>query len=299
MKSFSNPLIDADFPDPSVIFVPGEGYYAHGTHDEFSPSINNVQVSFSKDLKEWSKPRGALREMPKWGRMCNKFWAPHVVKVGDEYRMYYSAEPDDKKGMCIALATSQTPTDFVDIGAPLFSADSYKMIDPCYFIDPKTNRHFLYYGSAHEPIRVIEMEKDGRTVKGPPLDVLYPDPSRPYESLREGAFVSYRKKWDRYYLWVSGNNTWKSGEYAVTVFYSDSPLGPFTRYGTVLKEDERWDAPGQNCILAVEDGTDILFYHAVDRSDPYIPGTTIFLRKMCARFVEYTDDGWPRIKISH
>jgi arabinan endo-1,5-alpha-L-arabinosidase len=287
MKDFNNPLINTDFPDPSVIYVEGDGYYAYGTHDEMSPTINNVQVSFSKDLMHWSKPTGALREMPEWAKTCQKFWAPHVVQVEDEFRMYYSAEPDHKQGMAIGMATSKRPVNFLDISEPLFSADSYKMIDPCYFIDWITGRHFLYYGSAHEPIRVVEMEKDGRTIKGEPIDLIHPDP-RPYESLREGAFVSYKKEFNRYYLWVSGNNTWKSGEYGITLFYSESPTGPFERYGLVLKEGEEWDAPGQNCILE-----NIIFYHAVDRKDPYLPGTNIFKRKMCSKNIEWTVDGWP------
>jgi arabinan endo-1,5-alpha-L-arabinosidase len=294
MKTFKNPLINADFPDPSLIFVPGEGYYAYGSHDEFSPTINNIQVSFSKDLENWSKPSGALSQLPKWAETCEKFWAPHVVFFEGEYRMYYSAEPDDKKGMAIALAVSRTPTDFEDIGTPLFSAESYKMIDPCYFIDPVSGRHFLYFGSAHEPIRVIEMEESGRVVKGDPIDLVFPE-QRKYESLREGAFVSYKKEWNRYYLWVSGNNTWKSGEYAVTLFISSSPTGPFERYETLLKEDDRWDAPGQNSLVTDEEGNDYIFYHAVDRKDPYIPGTQIFLRKMCAAPILYSKDGWPKV----
>jgi arabinan endo-1,5-alpha-L-arabinosidase len=293
MKAFSNPLINGDFPDPSVIYIPGDGYYAYGTHDEMSPTVNNIQASFSKDLIHWSKPTSALKEKPSWAQTCRKFWAPHVVQVGNEFRMYYSAEPDHKRGMSIAMATSKRPLNFIDVGEPLFSADSYKMIDPCYFIDPESNRHFLYYGSAHEPIRVIEMEKDGRSVKEEPKEILYPDPTRPYESLREGAFVSFKKEWNRYYLWVSGNNTWKTGEYAITLFYSDSPTGPFERYGLVLREGEEWDAPGQNCIVTDEEGNDIIFYHAVDRKDPYIPGTNIFMRKMCAKRITYSKEGWP------
>lgn len=290
MNTFSNPLINGDFPDPSVIFVPDDGYYAYGTHDEMSPTINNIQLSYSKDLIHWSKPTGALKEMPIWAKTCQKFWAPHVVFTEGEYRMYYSAEPDHKMGMSIALAVGEKPTSFTDIGVPLFSADSYKMIDPCYFVDPMSSRHFLYYGSAHEPIRVVEMEKDGRTIKSEPIELVHPDPTRPYESLREGAFVSFKEEWNRYYLWVSGNNTWKSGEYGVTLFYSNSPTGPFERYDLVLKEDETWDAPGQNCIL-----DDMIFYHAVYRDNPYLPGTNIFKRKMCGKRITWTKDGWPQL----
>ena len=44
---YTNPLISDDFPDPSVIEVKNQGYFAYATHDESSPTINNILVKHS------------------------------------------------------------------------------------------------------------------------------------------------------------------------------------------------------------------------------------------------------------
>jgi len=310
MQRYKNPVLSADFPDPCVLEVPGEGFYAYATHDYFSPSPESIQVSFSKDMVKWTDPKAVLTEKPTWARECELFWAPHVVKVGNEYRMYYSADPDTHDGMCIALAKGERPDVFTDCGRPLTQGPSYRVIDPHFFIDPRSGKHYLYYGSAHEPISVVELSSDGMTFVGSPVPVLYPDPSRQFETLREGAYMSYLPAFERYFLWVSGNNTWATMEYAVTVFWSSGPLGPFERLpqqeipgepgmnidSLILRPNRHWDAPGQNCIQADAAGNDWIIYHAVDPHDRYIPGTSTFLRKMCMDRVYYTEDGWPYIR---
>lgn len=297
-NEFTNPLINADFPDPSVIFVPGDGYYAYATHDEFSGTVNNIQLSKSQDLVSWSEPIGALTEPPLWAKTCNKFWAPQVVKFGDEYRLYYAAEPDTKDGMALAMAVSKDPFNFVDVGKPISESpgSTYQMIDPCFFYDQKTGKNLLYYGSAHEPIRVVEVADDGYSFISQPKEVLLPNPDKKFERLREGSFLTYQSKFDRYFLWVSGDNTWAHDDYAVSVFWSDDPQKMFQAIPgdhLILKPNEHWDAPGQNCILTDSKGNDLIFYHAVDPNDRYIKGTDHFKRKMCVKKVFYNEEGWP------
>ncbi len=299
--TYTNPIINADFPDPSVIFIPGDGYYAYATHDEFSPTINNIQLSKSTDLVNWSEPVGALKELPVWAKTCNKFWAPQVVKVGNQYRLYYAAEPDTKDGMCLALAVSNEPHGFIDIGKPLVQipGSTYRMIDPCFFYDAKSGKNLLYYGSAHEPISVVEVDGDGYSIISKPIDVLFPKPGVKFESLREGAFVTYQSKYDRYFLWVSGDNTWVQNGYAVSVYWSDHPqkeFQPIPGNHVILKPNEYWDTCGQNCIIKDTEENDWIIYHAVDPADCFIKGTTIFKRKMCMDRILYNQDGWPFIE---
>lgn len=298
---YTNPVIDADFPDPSVIFVPGDGYYAYATHDEPSPTINNIQLSKSADLVNWSEPEGALTEPPVWAKNCQKFWAPQVVKVGIQYRLYFAAEPDTKDGMCLAMAVSNEPHGFTDIGKPLaqIPGSTYQMIDPCFFYDLKTGKNLLYYGSAHEPISVVELANDGYSFISKPIAVLQPKPGVQFENLREGAFVTYQPEYDRYFLWVSGDNTWAENGYAVSVFWSDDPqkeFQPVPENHIILKPNEHWDAPGQNCVLTDGAGEDWIFFHAVDPEDRFIEGTDRFKRKMCMDRIFYNADGWPYIK---
>lgn len=298
--SYINPLTNNDFPDPSVIEVQRLGYFAYATHDDFSPTINNILVRHSWDLVHWSEPEGALLEPPVWAKNCSRFWCPQVVKVNNEYRLYYAAEPDTKDGMCLALATSESPAGFVDCGYPVsrLPGSGYQMIDPCFFIDPVSNRHFLYYGSAHEPIRVVEMASDGRTTLSAPVNVLHPG-KETFHKLREGAFVTYNKTWERYYMWVSGDNTWQERSYAISLYWSKDPMAAFRKIPgdhLIISPNEHWDSPGQNCIISDTAGKEWIIYHAVDTKERFIAGTNIFLRKMCMEQVLYTGDGWPYVK---
>jgi arabinan endo-1,5-alpha-L-arabinosidase len=298
---YKNPISAGDFPDPSIIAVRDKGYYAYATHDEFSPTINNILCSHSWDLTHWSDPVGALIAPPSWAKTCERFWAPHVAFAGGEYRMYYAAEPDTRNGMCLAMAVSDSPCNFEDIGRPLaqIAGSTYQMIDPCFFADPVTGRHYLYYGSAHEPIRVAALAADGRSFISAPVEVLWPDADLPLEQLREGAYVTYNEEYKRYFLWVSGNNTWEERSYAVSVYWSDDPLKPFTKVPgehQLLRPNKAWDCPGQNCIITDALGIEWMVYHAVDSNERYIKGTDKFMRKMCMDRVMYNAGGWPYIE---
>ena len=300
MPAYTNPLINNDFPDPSVIEVRGKGYFAYATHDEFSPTINNILVSHSWDLVNWSAPKGALLSPPLWAQSCHRFWCPQVVQMGSLFHLYYAAEPDTKNGMCIALATSANAIDFTDIGKPLnrLEGSTYQMIDPCFFIDPLSGKYLLYYGSAHEPIRVEELAKDGCTIISEPAEVLYPGKEK-YHILREGAFITYNKKWQRYFMYVSGDNTWAENGYAVSVYWSADPMAIFTAIpgdNIILKGNAYWDSPGQNCVITDAEGNEWMVYHAVDTADRFIKDTDKFKRKMCMDKILYSDEGWPYIK---
>ena len=297
--SYTNPVVSADFPDPSVIGVAQGDYYAYATHDAFSPTLTNILLRRSADLIHWSEPVGALAAKPAWAQQGHRFWCPQVVYANGQYRLYYAAESDAKDGMRLAVATSDTPDNFVDIGVPLSEANGdYAMIDPCFFADPKTGRHYLYYGSAHEPIRAVELAADGRTFVGSPMEVLWPRPGVPFETLREGTFVTYHPAWERYYMWVSGDNTWATNGYAVSVYWSADPVrdfAPIPEPHIILKPNDHWDSPGQVCVLTDAAGVDWLIYHAVDTTDRYIPGTDFFLRKMCLDRITYSSEGWPSV----
>jgi arabinan endo-1,5-alpha-L-arabinosidase len=305
MRSFSqtsyiNPLTPGDFPDPSLIHVRDQGYYAYSTHDEFSPTINNILVKHSWDLVHWGETSGALLSPPNWAMTCRKFWCPQVAEVDGEFRLYYAAEPDTKDGMCLALAVSDRPVAFTDCGHPLsqLQGSTYQMIDPCFFIDPVSRKHLLYYGSAHEPIRVVELAPNGRNFITEPVAVLYPGEGT-FHKLREGAFITYKPEWKRYFLWVSGDNTWAENSYGVSVYWSESPLALFEKVPgdhLMLRPNARWDSPGNNSIIEDAEGNEWTIYHAVDSRDRYIDGTNRFLRKMCMDRVFYTSDGWPYIK---
>nr|MBA3694208.1 family 43 glycosylhydrolase [Acidobacteriota bacterium] len=104
-ETWQNPVFDTDFPDPTVIRA-GDGYfYAYATQAVVNGKLQHIQVAHSKDLVNWERMADALPEKPVWADKYEpKFWAPHVSFADGKYFMYYSADPNTQKGLCLAVA---------------------------------------------------------------------------------------------------------------------------------------------------------------------------------------------------
>ena len=77
----------------------------------------NIQVARSEDLVTWEWLGDALPVKPAWAATTQDFWAPHVVERDGRYVMYFSADPDTGGGLCLAVATADSPAGpFTDIG---------------------------------------------------------------------------------------------------------------------------------------------------------------------------------------
>ena len=147
--TFANPVLDTDFPDPAVIRAPDGYYYAYATQTMAGDKWLNLQVARSRDLVRWEHLGDALPAKPGWASKTQDFWAPDVYRDGGTYYLYYSAKPDaaltdDKKGLCLAVATARSPAGpFVDVGHPLQCGDGFVNIDPMAFDDPATGKKLL------------------------------------------------------------------------------------------------------------------------------------------------------------
>ncbi|WP_207434800.1 glycoside hydrolase family 43 protein [Sabulibacter ruber] len=243
-----NPVIDQDFPDPTVVRV-GDTYYAYATNSDVEGKTLNIQVASSKDLQNWKIEGDALPNKPTWA--ATDFWAPHVLYDDSlkQYVLFYSGESNDQNvGKCMGVAFSDNPLGpFVDMGNPLLCGDTFINIDPMAFIDPKTGKKLLYWGSGHEPIKVQELSSDWKSFKNgtSPKPVILPRQEKKYDQLVEGAWVDYYK--GKYYLYYSGDNCCgEKASYAVLVARSEDPFGPFTRLGEERKN-------GTSVILEKDD----------------------------------------------
>lgn len=273
-STYTNPVLDRNFPDPTVIRASDGSYYAYGTNTEEDGRTLNIQVARSSDLVEWEHLGDALPAKPAWASTTQSFWAPHVSEHDGVFYMYYSAEPDPgKTGLCLAVATANSPAGpFVDAGKPLLCGEGFVNIDPMSFDDPKTGRRLLYWGSGFEPIKVQELAPD-RVSFAPgsaPVDLVFPKPGPSYQRLVEGAWVVYRG--GTYYLFYSGDNCCgDEAHYAVMVARAKSATGPFETLGDalgraespILVERGSWAAPGHNSIVTDADGQDWMVYHAM------------------------------------
>jgi arabinan endo-1,5-alpha-L-arabinosidase len=298
--TFSNPVIDADFPDPAVLRAPDGFYYVYGTQTERDGARVNIQAARSRDLVHWEALADALPAKPAWASRTWDFWAPHVVRRDGRYFLYFSAKPDaaladDKKGLCLAVATADRPQGpFTDVGHPLQCGEGFVNIDPMAFDDPETGKRLLYWGSGFRPIKVRELAPDrvsfapGSTA----VDLVPPSKDGRYEALVEGGWMVRRDGW--YYLFYSGDNCCgKDAHYAVMVARSRSATGPFEKLGRpILAARGRWLAPGHNSVIEDAAGQSWIVYHAVDAARPGEPVNT--RRAMLIDRLVWRN-GWPEV----
>lgn len=280
---YVNPILDSDFPDPAVIHAPDGSYYAYATQTLREGRWINIQLARSADLINWDLLGDALPEKPDWAQETQDFWAPSVIFDGSTYFMYYSATPDichvHEAGHALAVATSSSPAGpFVDMGMPLLLGAGFEYIDPMAFDDPATGKHLLYWGSGFQPIKVQELAADRMSFvpESKQIDLIWPNGRNgAFPRLVEASWVLLHDGF--YYLFYSGDNCCgPDAEYGVMVARSQSATGPFETLeqakgvpnSLMLERNERWLAPGHNCLVTDKDGQVWMIYHAVDVQRP-------------------------------
>lgn len=309
-RTYSNPVLNRDFPDPTVIEGPDGWYYAYATETMIDARPYNIQVARSQDLVHWTWEGDALPEGVEWAVQGRSYWAPHVLydDERDTYFMYFSVHHDVREGKCLAVATSDEPLGpFEAEDEPLLCGEGFVEIDPMAFDDPESGKKLLYWGSGFEPIRVQELSDDRLRFKEgtEPVPVVYPGQDASYSNLLEGAWVIHRDT--TYFLFYSGDNCCgDAANYAVMVARATDPFGPFERLGeadgtghsVILEADATWLAPGHNSVVRDAEGNDWMFYHAIlrvqPRRDTGIPGVQWDRRVMLADRIRYLS-GWPRV----
>ena len=310
VASYTNPVLDADFPDPAVLKARDGFYYAYATQGGGA----NIQVARSRDLVGWQKLPDALPTKAGWASKTQDYWAPHVSEHGGRYYLYYSAKPDvaltdTNRGLCLAVATASRPEGpFTDIGRPLQCGTGFVNIDPMAYDDPATGKRLLYWGSGFGPIKVQELAPD-RVSFAPgsrPIDLIQPvkseDPAE-YQRLIEGAWVLKRDDW--YYMFYSGDNCCgPKAHYAALVARSRSATGPFetlaaatgSKNSAILEQRGLWVAPGHNSVAEDDAGNHWLLYHAVDNRRPRSkPTDDVNTRRIMLIDRLVWQGGWPRL----
>lgn len=291
---YQNSIFNFDFPDPTVIRASDGYFYAYATQTVLNGVWLNIQVARSADLENWERIGDALPVKPVWANQTQNFWAPHVTEAAGKYFMYYSADPNSRTGLCLAVATATNPAGpFTDKGAPLKCGTDFVNIDPMAFDDAQTGKRFLYWGSGFQPIKVQELAANRMDFEpdSQPVNLIFPiaDPNpNSYRDLVEGAWVTYRD--GHYYLFFSGDDCCTIAHYAVMVARSTSATGPFTilpeNNGVIVAGNDKWLGPGHNSIIRDDKSTDWIVYHA------YHPGDRARGRVMLMNRLIYGADGW-------
>jgi Beta-xylosidase len=283
--------------DPSTIVKCDDRYWVFHTG-------RGVLSYWSTNLVDWQSGPRVMSRSPEWvatevpGNTDGNFWAPDIIRVGDEYRLYYSVSTFGKNRSVIALATTPTlnPDDpnfkWTDRGVVVrsFATNNFNAIDPALFQD-QDGSLWMTFGSFWSGIQLIQLDpKTGLRLPGSPMHSL-----ARYESI-EAPFLCRRG--DDYYLFVNwgiccrGTNS----TYEIRVGKSRKVTGPYldrdgvdlTRGGgtLVLKGAPPFIGPGHAGIF-VENGTEWFSCHFYDGARRGTP--TMALNK-----VLWTN-GWPEV----
>lgn len=231
--------------DPCII-KDGDMYYCYSTDVGYGIDVRlGLQIRKSADLVNWQFVGWVFDKLPAMGANFikqngatpnNSLWAPYVVKVGSEYRLYYSLASNLARVSVIGLATSTSPTGpWTEKGTVVSSTDDTSLhtnaIDPTVLVD-KAGNHWMYYGSAWDGIYVLKLD---------PATGLSQVPGTRGKRISqrgstgghingniEGPEIIYNPALNKYYLFIAYD--WLQTKYNVRVGKSDTPEGPFYDY---------------------------------------------------------------------
>lgn len=304
--------------DPSIIRT-GEYYYSYSTDAAFGISAPaGIQVRKSKDLVSWEFVGLAFGGLPKkgsdfirqrGGEPFQSLWAPYIMQVGNEFRLYYSLSSAKPRLSVIGLATSISPEGpWVEKELVVTSLDNNSIqtnaIDPTVVVDA-AGGHWFYYGSAWDGIYILKLDA-ATGLAATPGDKGRRIAQRGFTGSSingniEGPEVIYNQDLNKYFLFVSYD--WLETKYNVRVGRADSPEGPYYDFnGKDLNEPEDnlpmilapyrfqghsgWQGTSHPAVFRGVDGQ----YYMAHQGRP---GENKYYMVLHVRKIHWTESGWP------
>lgn len=233
-KTCRQPILPGFHADPEVLYAQKTGkYYIYSTTDG-TPGWGGYDFSVfsSQDLINWTdegKMLDVKSEQVPWA--VGNAWAPCIEEVKQKdgsykYYFYFSAHNPVSKRKEIGVAVADHPTGpFKALDHPIVTdadrpAKAGQAIDVDVFTDPKTGKHYLYWGNGF--MAGAELNDDMLSIKKETIVNLTPKGgSLKTWAFREGPYVFYRKG-TYYFLWSVDDTG--SPNYHVCYATSDTPL---------------------------------------------------------------------------
>lgn len=269
VSTFTNPVLNRDFPDPDVLQVSND-YYAYATN---SGGIN-IQVARSNDLVHWSVLQDALPSLPAWAaREFGNVWAPEVSSFDRKtYTMYYVARYKISAGgtQCIGIATSILPQGpFQSPAEKPFVCQTGLggSIDPSVFTDDDGSRWLLWKNDGNSTggqtwIYLQRLSADGQALEGEPTRLITADQTWEGVLVEAPTLIKHAGK---YYLFYSAN-AYNDRRYAVGYAVADRIDGPYTKPQSTPLLATRIPAgivgPGGQDLVIDDDGELWMLFHA-------------------------------------
>lgn len=309
--------------DPSAIKA-GDYYYMYSTdaiwwpegavQESDSIAVGNIHVRRSKDLVNWEFLGWALDSIPaeaqahiraaSGGREAGGLWAPYIQKVGNEYRLFYSASVFGANTSAIGLLTSNSPEgpwEHKGLVVKTFDSSAMNAIDPSVVVDAKDGRHWMIYGSYFGGLYALELDpKTGLPLKEDDLGKVVARRAEGKKRIIEAPEVIYNPETGKYYLFVSYDALFT--HYNVRVGRADKPEGPYLdingknmadttnnfpvlTYAYRFNEHPGWAGVAHPSVMN-DNGKFYMFHQG--RLAP-----ENLMMVMHAREMFWTEDGWP------
>lgn len=304
--------------DPSIKKF-GDYYYCYSTDVGYGTEVPaGIQIRKSKDLVEWTFVGWVFNGIPAMGaqfitssggKPFNSLWAPYILKVNNEYRLYYSLSCSLARLSVIGMATATSPEGpFTEKGIVVVSKnDNSKQtnaIDPTVVVT-ETGEQFFYYGSAWDGIYMLKLDPltglaanagdKGKRIANRGFT------NNKYNGNIEGAEIIYNKDLKKYFLFISYD--WLQTKYNVRVCKSDNPAGPFydfygvdanttADHGPMILAPYQFNGHGgwqgtAHCAV-FDDGNGQYFMGHQGR-----PAVNSYFMDLQVRKIFWTPDGWP------
>ncbi len=273
----SHPTKDRDLPglwmthDPAIFRDPESGnYYIYST---------GALCRRSADLLHWENLGKVVSAPPEEAAVwtnSHDIWAPDIVKVGSEYRLYCSNSSWGVRRSCIFLAVSDKPEGpFLPRDCVLKTNDDLPVngIDANIIEDARTGEQYLLYGSFWGGCHILRLNKATGLAAENGIGTCLAKRPAWTDCAIEGPYMIYLPETDYYYLFVSYGSL--KSDYNIRVGRSRHITGPFLDYhgrdmadpndddntvGLMISCGYRWFdgtpymAPGHNSVLCDDKG---------------------------------------------
>lgn len=282
---YRNPVIAADFPDPTIIYANGM-YYAAGTTSDFAP---HYPIYESTDLVNWKQIGYIFRELPEWA--SDSFWAPEFYFRDGTFYVYYTAKRKGDRVSCIGVAsTTNIYEGFTDHG--IIVEWGNEAIDAYIFDDDgKSYITWKAYGlDRSRPIEILgaELAADGLSMTGDHFTLT--DHQKGWKgSGDEGQTLLKRNGW-YYMLYSIGGCCDNRCDYRVMVSRSRHLKEGWEQLPEpILEGGGEWMCSGHGTLVHLPDGRHYYLYHAYHHRDFEYMGRQALLDELL------WDDttGWP------
>ncbi len=304
--------------DPAII-KDGDYYYCYNTDVGYGIDVRpGIQIRKSKDLVEWKYVGWVFNSLPALGSEFitsgggtpfNSLWAPCIVKVGTEFRLYYSLTCSLPRLSVIGMATATNPQGpWTERGRVVTSINDATIqtnaIDPSVVVTT-AGEQWMTYGSAWDGIYSLKLNPTTGLAftsgdKGTRIANRGFTGGR-YNGNIEGSDLIYNTQLNKYFLFIAYD--WLGTKYNIRVARGDNPNGPFydfngvdantnVDHGPMIVAPYRFDGhsgyQGTAHSTTFSDGNGQYFIAHQAR-----PGSDAYFMNLHVRKLFWTPDGWP------